>query len=233
MNDVSIYDTLLQLAQKRRTIRRFRSDPVPVDYIRKIVDVARYAPSGFHTQPWEFVVVTEKDLREKIVSILEQYGPVIGNSHEENPEADDSQGRFNVAPVLIILVGDWRARVGLPDAVQSSDAVVDRLLNTSLACAFLSMQLAATTLGLASQWYSAISGRRAQTAVKALIGVPEALRIFDMLVLGYAADEPVRKEVRELGDVIHYNACGAQDFRTDEEVVTYAKKTKAWCLAGH
>jgi hypothetical protein len=33
--------------------------------------------------------------------------------------------------------------------------------------------------------------------------------------------------------MIHYNACGKEDFRTDEEVVVCAKKTKAWCLAAH
>jgi hypothetical protein len=33
--------------------------------------------------------------------------------------------------------------------------------------------------------------------------------------------------------MVHYNACGAKDFRTDEEVAAYAKQTKAWCLAAH
>jgi nitroreductase len=233
MNDVSMYDALLELAKKRRTIRRFKSDPVSAHYISKIIDVARWAPSGFHTQPWEFVVITKKELKEKIVSVLEQYGPPIRNPNPETAAADRSQGRFDAAPVFIILLGDWRARVGLPDAAQSSDVRVDNTLRTSLACAFLSMQLAATALGLASQWYSAVSGEQAQSAIKALIGIPEGLRMFDMMVLGYAADEPIPKDVRELNDMIHYNDCGVQDFRTDEEVIAYARKTKAWCLAAH
>jgi nitroreductase len=233
MSDVTTYDTLLELARRRRTIRRFKSDPIPDDCITKIIEVARWAPSGFHTQPWEFVVITEKELKEKIVAVLEQYGPPIRNPNEETTETDPSRGRFNVAPVFIILLGDWRARVGLPDAVQSSDVRVDNTLRVSLAGAFFSTQLAATALGLASQWYSAVSGEKAQSAIKSLIGVPEGLRIFDMLVLGYAADAPLPKNVRDLSDVVHYNDCGAQDFRTDEEVVAYAMKTKAWCLSAH
>ena len=63
--------------------------------------------------------------------------------------------------------------------------------------------------------------------------IPEGLRIFDMMVLGYGAEEPIPKDVRGLDEMIHYNACGKEDFRTDEEVVAYAKKTKAWCLAAH
>jgi nitroreductase len=233
MNDVSVYDALLELVRKRRTIRRFKSDSVPADYITKIIDVARWAPSGFHTQPWEFVVITEEEIKEKIVSILGQYGPAIRNPNEKTTENNPSHGRFDAAPVFIILLGDWRARVGLPEAAQSSDTRVDSLFRTSLAGAFLSMQLAATSLGLASQWYSAVSGEQVQSALKALIGVPEGLRIFDMMVLGYAAEEPIPKDVRELTDMIHYNACTEQDFRTDEEVIAYAKKTNAWCLAAH
>jgi len=229
MNDISAYDSLLELARKRRTTRRFTSDAVPEEYITKIIDVARWAPSGFHTQPWEFVVITEKGLKQKIAALLEQYGPPIRNPNDE----DAKTGRFNVAPVFIILLGDWRAKVGLPDAVRSSDARVDNTLRASLACAFLSMQLAATSLGLASQWYSAVSNEKAQSGLKSLIGIPEELRIFDMMVLGYAAEEPIPKDVRELDAMVHYDACGVEDFRTDEEVVTDAGKTKAWCLSAH
>jgi len=229
MKDAGMYDVLLEIAKKRRTIRRFRPDPIPDEFITKIIDVARFAPSGFHTQLWEFVVINEKELRQKIVAVLTQYGPPIRNPNEEPSQS----GRFDVAPVFIILLGDWRAKVGLPDAAQSSDARVDSLFRTSLACAFLSMQLAATSLGLASQWYSAVSGEKAQSGIKALIGIPDGLRIFDMMVLGYAAEEPIHKDVRGIAEMIHYNSCGAEDFRTDEEVVAYARKTKAWCLAAH
>jgi nitroreductase len=231
MNEVNTYDTLLRLAKERRTIRRFKSDPVPDDCITKIVEVARWAPSGFHTQPWEFVVVTQKELKEKIVAILRQYGPPIQNPVQT--ETVRTENRFDAAPVLIIVLADWRARVGLPDAVQSSDERVDNTLRISLAGAFLSMQLAATALGLASQWYSAASGEKAQAAIKSLIDIPDDLKIFDMLILGYAAETPLLKEVRDLNQMIHYNDCGVNDFRSNEEVIADAAKTKAWCFAAH
>jgi len=231
MSDVSRYNELLELVKERRTVRRFKPDPVPPDYITKIIDVARWAPSGFHTQPWEFVVITDKEVKEKVVAVLQEYGPPIRNPKPETIQPE--RPRFEVAPVFIILLGDWRARTGLPDAAQSSDERVNNIFRTSLACAFLSMQLAATSLGLASQWYSAVSGEQVQAALKALIGIPEGLRMFDMMVLGHPAERPIPKDVRGLDEMIHYNACGKADFRTEEEVIAYAKKTKAWCLAAH
>ena len=121
MSDTDTYDVLLEIARKRRTIRRFKSDPVPAEYVTKIIEVARWAPSGFHTQPWEFVVINEKEFKAEDRAVLQQYGPPIRNPNEKPTDV----GAFDAAPVFIILLGDWRARIGLPDAAQSSDARVD------------------------------------------------------------------------------------------------------------
>ena len=67
----------------------------------------------------------------------------------------------------------------------------------------------------------------------AVIGIPESLTIYDMMVLGYAAGPPNPKEVRALNEIIHYDNCGQDDFRTDEQVIADAEKTWAWCMAGH
>ncbi|MBW1802488.1 MAG: nitroreductase family protein [Deltaproteobacteria bacterium] len=67
------YDSLLELVQKRRSIRRFKPDPIPDEYVDKIIEVARWAPSGFNMQPWEFVVVREAGLKEKIVQWIGAY----------------------------------------------------------------------------------------------------------------------------------------------------------------
>ena len=75
--NVSEYDCLLDLVKKRRTIRQFKSDPIPDEYITKIIDVARWAPSGFHTQPWEFVVIKKPEIKNKIIAALDQHGPAI------------------------------------------------------------------------------------------------------------------------------------------------------------
>ena len=222
------YESLLELVKKRRTNRRFRPDPVPDEYITKIVDVARWAPSGFHTQSWESVVVRNKDVKGKILAVLEKYGPPI-----KNPAGEPSGGSFRDAPVFIFLFCDWRAKVGLPAGARNRDDLVANIFCSSMAGAFLYMHLAAASLGLASQWYSAAGGPDSEREIKKILGVPEPLKIYDMMALGYASRPPIPKEVRPLENMIHYDDCGLQDFRTDGEVVAYAEKTHAWCLSAH
>jgi nitroreductase len=222
------YGHLLELVTKRRSVRQFRSDPVPDDAITKIIEVARWAPSGFHTQPWEFVVVKDPDVKAKIVAVLDTYAPAI----RDPAKKDDVRPSFRDAPVFILALCDWRAKVGLPFAPSTNEEAAP-LYQSSMANAFLYMQLAATALGLASQWYTATSRPEAEEAIREIVGIPDALGIYDMMVLGHPASVPGPKIVRELGEMVHYDACGADDFRTDEEVEAYARVTKAWCIAEH
>jgi 5,6-dimethylbenzimidazole synthase len=223
------YECLLNLVKKRRTIRQFKPDPVPDDYITKIIEVARWAPSAFHTQPWEFVVIKDQKIKNQIVAALEQHAPPIKDPAKKNIKRKS----FKDAPVFILALCDWRAKVGLPGRTPKDKERVTNLYTSSLANAFLYMHLAATALGLASQWYTATSRPGAERAIKEIIGIPEAITIYDMMVIGYEASPPGPKIIRDTAELVHYDNCGLQDFRTDEELKAYAQKTKAWCLSEH
>lgn len=56
----------------RRDIRRFRSDPVPDDLLRRILTAAHHAPSVGHSQPWRFVVVREPGTRIRAAVLADQ-----------------------------------------------------------------------------------------------------------------------------------------------------------------
>jgi len=227
------YDYLLNLVKRRRTVRSFKPDPLPDGCIEKIIEVARWAPSGFHTQPWEFVVVNKKEVKEAIIKALDRHAPPI-----TNPKADDGvtappRRSFRDAPVFIIVLTDWRAKVGLPGHPTEKNPVVESIYHSSMASAFLYLHLAATSLGLVSQWYTAASRPEAECEIRNIIGFPESLSIYDMVVLGYPAVPPNPKELRSLASVMHYDDCGPQDFRTDEQVVADAEKTWDWCMSEH
>jgi len=58
-------DALTALAA-RHSVRKFKSSPVPKDILEKIVDAGRLAPTARNEQPWEFIVVTDREMLKKI-----------------------------------------------------------------------------------------------------------------------------------------------------------------------
>ncbi len=238
-----MYEDLLTVLQKRRSIRRFKEDPVPEELVVKIIDAARWAPSGFNMQPWEFVVVTDRELRKKIVEITDSYWKQSKEMETARPAwqgttwklagMTDTAFDYTHAPVYILLLGDPRTQAGLPMGVQCDHHRRRLIYQSSLANAFLYMHLAATTLGLASQWYSAVQTPYASCMIKPLLGIPEHMDLYDMMVLGYPAIGPPGKFLREREEHLHWNRCAAEEFRSDEEVRRFVKKARSWTMGTH
>ena len=95
------------------------------------------------------------------------------------------------------------------------------------------MHLAATTLGLASQWISAVQLEYVHGMVKDLLGIPLELEIFDMMALGYPDIEPRSRLMRDTSEMIHYDDCGIENFRSDEEVKDFSKRARHWNIGSH
>ncbi|MGZ8898234.1 MAG: nitroreductase family protein, partial [Halobacteriota archaeon] len=49
--------------EKRRSIRKFKQDPVPDEYIMALIEAARLAPSASNTQPWRFKIVSDDETK--------------------------------------------------------------------------------------------------------------------------------------------------------------------------
>ena len=63
---------LLEAIKSRKSIRAFKPDQVPREVLTELLEVARWAPSGTNTQPWEFFVLTEKVLDELSHAFVEK-----------------------------------------------------------------------------------------------------------------------------------------------------------------
>jgi nitroreductase len=233
------YDSVLDLLKNTRSIRRFKTDPLPDELIERIIEAARWAPSGFNQQPWDFIVVSKPELRNKIIEFCGASGPlsfqmeIARESWQKVPtwKPERMDYDFRSAPVFILLCGDTRTQKGLPMALRYDKARLQNVFISSLANAFLYMHIAASSLGMASQWVSAVSTPYAQCMIKNLLGVPEALEIYDMLVLGYPGMRPRPKLLRSKSKMVHYDDCGPESFRTDEEVKDFVRRARAWNIA--
>ena len=65
------YDELLELVKSRRTIRAFKADSIPDETVERLLEVARWAPTGFNTQPAELLVVRDPELRKAAKKIVD------------------------------------------------------------------------------------------------------------------------------------------------------------------
>lgn len=80
---------LWDVIRERRTVRRFKPDPVPVDVLERLLDAAILAPSPLNSQPWRFIVTSGTE-REAVADILREYpfyaADVLKYYPEVNPD---------------------------------------------------------------------------------------------------------------------------------------------------
>jgi nitroreductase len=235
------YDNLLEIAKNTRSIRRFKPDPFPDDYIEKMIEVARLAPSGFNQQPWEYVIVKSPDLRKQITDSFKTYwsqSREMETTREAwqkvwNPETVGSEADYSVAPVIILLFGDTRTKSGLPMGVRFDVNRREYIYTSSLANTFLYLHMAAATLGLASQWLSTVATPYVHCMIKEWLGIPEHLEIYDALAVGYPAVQARPKLLKDKEKTVHYDYCGPTAFRTDAEVKDFIQRARTWTIASH
>lgn len=64
------YEFLMQIIKNRRSTRKYKSDTVEDGKIEKLIEAARWAPSASNTQPWRFVIITERKIINSLESIM-------------------------------------------------------------------------------------------------------------------------------------------------------------------
>jgi nitroreductase len=67
----------LDAIKKRCSIREFKEKPIPEEIIKEIVNAGRLAPTGRGEEPWEFIIIREKEIRQRIAQIAKTNGSFI------------------------------------------------------------------------------------------------------------------------------------------------------------
>jgi nitroreductase len=148
---------LLEGIRTTRAIRRLKSDPVPIELIRKVCEAGTFAPNGGNRQPWFFVAVTDKEKRAFIADkYRETFTPYIAPAIEaaKSPDYPDAKRRnmkaaiylaehMHEAPVHLFVAG-WTRR-GQPQ----SQALFPAIQNVLLACRAVGLGASLTTSHLA------------------------------------------------------------------------------------
>ncbi len=110
---------LFDLFKKRRSVRKFKSAPIPQEHIMKILDMARTAPTSGNQQPWKFLVVQDRGridrLRDEIVDAsLERAKKQKGFDPNELDSLKarylERVGNYLSAPVYVVVLTDKNSR---------------------------------------------------------------------------------------------------------------------------
>lgn len=165
---------------KRRSIRSFKTDTVPMEKVIKIIEGAMAAPSWGNKQCWRFIVVDSNVEKNIIAQASTQAN--IGKACTE-------------APYIIVLCAN------------SKDSGVKNGLEYFMFDCGLAMEnlnLAAVSEGLAT----CTVGYFDEKAIKAVLNLPEGMRVIAFTPLGYANEEAGYKAVRKIEEVIFHNTWG-------------------------
>lgn len=173
----------------RRSVRKYKSQPVPLKLIRAVLEAGTLAPSAKNGQQWRFTILTGKaksKLTDLFRSELQKLSANIGAEHMGSSFA--SCGVMEQAPVLIMV---WDA----------GDSEIPEPSLQSVAAAIQNMLLKAYSLGLGSLWICDIY--YARHALTKYLGKP--WKLVAAVSFGWPAENPrsrPRKTVDEVSEFI-------------------------------
>lgn len=158
----------------RRSIRKFKDQAVEPEKIDRLLRAAMQAPSAANQQPWEFIVVTEKETLRKLSEVSPYSKPVAGSA------------------VTFLLLADRNA-LKVPTAwEQDMGAAAENLL------------LEATHLGLGGVWFGVATAASVADNVRTLFDLPDGIKPFALISVGYPDGQKNEFIDRYKAEKVHY-----------------------------
>jgi len=164
---------IFEAIRTRRSIRKYRPDPVPDDLIEKVIDAARWAPSSHDRQPWEFIVVKNRCTMEKLAK-THRYSSFIVD-----------------APLVVVVCVDQHKSPSL--FIQDGSAAIQNLL----------LAVHAIGLGACWIAIHNLNFPRFEKHVQKLLSIPENIRVIALISVGWPMEKPLPSKRRELSQIFH------------------------------
>ncbi|MFH1422666.1 MAG: nitroreductase family protein [Planctomycetota bacterium] len=167
----------------RRSIRKYLDKRVEPEKMRCLLEALRMAPSACNAQPWRLVVVTQKELLNKISD--EGLGGIVSNKWAKT------------APAIIVACSDLSLHTHrLGEMVQG---VKYHLIDMGIALEHLALK--AVELGLGTcyiGWFN-------EKPIKQILNIPSSWKVECLLTLGYSAETPGASPRKALEEIVFYN----------------------------
>jgi nitroreductase len=212
-------DELEKLIKTRRSIRAWKKKEVPVNLIKKALDIATYAPNGGNHQSWKFYVITSKDKILDIAALTQNKTDLIASWPEANEYGSSvekwkkTSSFFKNAPCIIAAcVGKYssiadkilRARKDVDGEAkkifEAREIAASRI--QSVAAAISYMLLVFHQMGLGAVWMT--GPVQSKEEIEKLLNIPDELDLIALVAVGYPDETPKEKEVKPLEEVIEF-----------------------------
>ena len=154
----------LEALKTRRSVRAFTSRPVSMETVRELIRAAQHAPSAGNEQPWHFIILTDRELLDRI------------------PDYHPYAGMLCEAPVAVLVCGDTRAEKHPGMWVQDCAAATQNLL------------LAAHAKGLGAVWVGIHPREDRIEPLRQLIEMPAEVMPFALVPVGHPAETPEQED---------------------------------------
>ncbi len=175
----------LELATKRQSDRGYLDKAIEKEKLELCLEAARISPSASNSQPWTFIVVNDKELKDKVAKAT--FNSLV------------SFNKFTVsAPVIIVMV------IEKPKLVTQIGASVKKreypLIDIGIAAEHLCLQAAELGIG------SCMLGWFDEKKIKSLLKIPKDKRLGLAISLGYPKSDRIREKIRKpFNEVVKYN----------------------------
>ncbi|MDY0000476.1 MAG: nitroreductase family protein [Polyangia bacterium] len=181
---MDIHETI----RTRRSVRRFRPDPIPKEALERLLEAFRWAPSWVNLQPWELVVVDDPAVKERLAECV--------------PATNPGRKAVSGAPLVLAVCGR-AGRSGLHDGkpvTMHGDWV---MFDLGIACQTLCLAAWAEGLGtLHLGWLD-------HAAAGAVLGLSDGTACYELIPIG-VPEKPSRDPGRRaLSELVHHNRFGA------------------------
>jgi len=198
--------TVKEAIEKRRSIRKFKSDPIPDDHITELLNAARLAPSGCNAQPWRFKIVRDQETKDKLAQAAYDQSfiaraPVIfvccaDISSYINGTVSGIQDLGTIGAI-----DDGIVRILLERADQMKTMDIDQLgprIALNVAIAIEHIILRSIDFDLGSCWVRLIDEQK----VKDIFGWNDDRYVVALLPIGYPAEFPEGRKRLQLKDLV-------------------------------
>ena len=180
---------IFEAINTRRSIRKYKSDPVSEEDLQKVLEAAHWAPSWANTQCWRFIVVRDPGTKSAVAQSLTKVK--AGDDLLDNAAV----GAINQAPVLVVICAERGISGCHPDGSPATDKGDWLLFDVALCMENLT--LAARGLGLGTVIVGAFDALK----VAEILEVPEGYCVVTMTPLGYpdqTGQVPPRKALADI-----------------------------------